>query len=63
MCKKKWITPLITVLMRGKSEERVLSICKGSPYQQVGPVSAYAYCGGGTYLGNCGIACGAWSAS
>ena len=30
MRKKKWATPLLTVLVRGKPEERVLCACKST---------------------------------
>jgi len=29
MKKKKWISPLLTVVVRGRPEERVLDACKG----------------------------------
>jgi hypothetical protein len=29
MRKKKWTAPLLTVIVRGRPEERVLSACKG----------------------------------
>ncbi len=45
--KKKWDKPMLTVLTRGKPEERVLGACKGS----------YAG-GGGVGLNVCFIGCG-----
>jgi hypothetical protein len=44
MRKKKWTTPRLTVLVRGKPEESVLCACKGG---FAGPTSNTANCTGG----------------
>ena len=44
--KKLWQTPELIVLMRGKPEEVVLSVCKlDSPSALNGPYIEYAMCG------------------
>ncbi len=42
--KKKWVKPQLIVLVRGKSEERVLQICKLTGFFS-GPDIAYTTCG------------------
>jgi len=58
MPKKKWSIPCLTVLVKGKPEERVLMFCKGSGG---GPHDLWASCEGWT--GGCFENCASWSFS
>ncbi|MFH1088218.1 MAG: hypothetical protein V1719_00015 [Patescibacteria group bacterium] len=58
--KKKWTRPLLTVLVRGKPEERVLGGCKmawgsqGANNENTGCWTYY------NTVGDCGSVCNAW---
>ena len=43
MAKRKWLRPVLTVIIRGLSQERVLYICK-EDISGSGPGRAFNYC-------------------
>jgi hypothetical protein len=62
MPKKKWLTPLLTVLVRGKPEEKVLVGCKGPGYTGAFQ-NVYGRCQVSGGLGFCGTNCNVVSSS
>lgn len=45
MSKKKWRTPQLIVLVRGKPEEGVLSLCKSNSGGPADPAGQWSVCG------------------
>lgn len=50
--KKKWTTPLLTVLVRGQPEERLLAACKDA-WNMVGSGPTSSFCSCATSSGPC----------
>ena len=63
MRKKKWTTPLFTVLVKSKPEEAVLAACKGSAYSSMAHSQSNCYAAGGAPYHACATGCANLTAS
>jgi hypothetical protein len=49
--KKRWVTPELVILFRGRPEESVLCHCKYAGTAPVAPYNSYNDCTSGSYCG------------
>ena len=52
VAKRKWITPVLTVIVKGKPEETVLTSCK-APASPTGPGATNGECWKSMYCADC----------